>query len=111
MKTIFILLAFIFSSHFILAQTKGKSGSVHIDITKNELTKGDTLLFHVVVQEPKPLEISVFSDSKIVLHENAALTEGTHDYRVLVTSELPTGKYYVLVTGEGIHEQGTLYIR
>lgn len=78
--------------------------TVTVDVLKTELQSSDTLLFTVGTPSEVELEVAVFSEHEMILHERPKLNGPNHQYRVLA-SRMKPGKYYVLVTGDGIHEQ------
>jgi hypothetical protein len=98
-------------SFLVIAFTTSAQIVVKVDVEKNELKAGDTLQFHVAVEQDEKLEIAFFADTKLVFHQNSLLKKGTHDFSVPIAESCLPGEYYVLVTGKDIHEQRMVYIR
>jgi hypothetical protein len=84
--------------------------AVTVDLAKAELQSSDTLLFTVGTGAQVDLEVAVFSENEMVLHERPKLNGPNHQYRILAARMKP-GKYYVLVTGDAIHEQRSFIVK
>lgn len=84
--------------------------AIRLEVPKTTLSIGDTLPFFVHPESAIELEIAVFSDNKMVFHERSKVSAEKHSFKV-PTAGLPEGKYYVLVTGDKIHEQETIQLK
>ncbi len=96
---------------FVIACTASAQLTVKVDVEKNELTVGDTLQFHIAIEQDEKLEIAFLADTKLVFHQNSLLKKGTHDFSLPIAKDCFPGKYYVLVSGKDIHEQRAVYVR
>jgi hypothetical protein len=79
-------------------------------LSREAFVVGDTLSFDVNTGSLQELEVSVFADNQVLFNTTDKLGTGLHTYRVLTDKASP-GSYYVLVKGEGIHEQRSVSIR
>jgi hypothetical protein len=95
---------------FVALGTNAQS-AVKVDLLKNEFVKGDTLFFQVALEEDEKLEVAFFCDTKMVFHQNTKMKKGIKKFSIPITDDCTSGEYYVLVTGNEIHEQRAVYIR
>lgn len=58
--------------------------------------------FEVRCLSEQNLEITVFTEGHLLFQQNAILAPGTYPFDCK-TESAPTGKYFILVTGNGIH--------
>ena len=84
--------------------------AIHLEVPKTTLSIGDTLPFFVQPESAIELEIAVFSDNTMVFHQHSIVRAEKQSFKV-PTAALPEGKYYVLVTGDKIHEQETIHLK
>jgi hypothetical protein len=96
----FALLTFSFSS---LAQV------VQVIMDKTELHKNTDVSFAVRCASEQDLEIVVFCNEYMPIHQNATLTPGDHPFD-FKTNDAPLGKYFILVTGNGIHVEKEFFL-
>lgn len=106
MKSILFAVLFLCSTAALHAQVLAT-----LEVGKNELSQGDSLKFQVVSEMNQKLEIAFFSEKKLMFHQNTKLNKGAHQFKLAVQPDWVPGTYFVLVTGEGVHEQRTVYIR
>lgn len=95
-----LTIAALFLSIVISAQTK----PVEIFTPAEQFKQGENIHFTIKCAAEYELEIFVFTDGHLALHQqvNLNVTESEFDAS---TKDLPKGKYTILVTGKGIHSQ------
>lgn len=96
LSTLFFVLVFFAAS----AQTK----PVEIVVEKDQFKSGENIHFVVKCAAEYELEIFVFTDGHLALHQQVNLSDNETPFDAS-TKDLPVGKYTVLVTGKGIHAQ------
>lgn len=99
MKSI-LTIAALFLTIALSAQNK----PVEIFTPAEQFIHGENIHFTVKCAAEYELEIFVFTDGHLALHQqvNLNVTESEFD---APTKDLPKGKYTILVTGKGIHSQ------
>jgi hypothetical protein len=78
------------------------SAQVEVVMDKQELHKGESLHFVISCQTEQDLELTVFTEGHLLLHQNSRLLSGDTPFDI-DTKEAVAGKYTVLVTGEKTH--------
>lgn len=96
LATLFFVFVFLAAS----AQTK----PVEIVVAKEQVKSGENIHFVVQCAAEYELEIFVFTDGHLALHQQVNLSDRETAFDA-PTKDLPSGKYTVLVTGKGIHAQ------
>ncbi len=99
-------IAVIFFSFVINMQSQ----VVQIVMEKTNLTKKEEIHFVVNCLSEQDLEITVFTDECLVATQKTILTVGNHPFD-MINPDCPTGKYFILVTGNGIHEEVKFFVR
>jgi hypothetical protein len=69
---------------------------------RTEIHAGDNLHFNIRCASEQDLEITVFREEHLLLHQNSTLLPGDIPFDI-ETKNAPAGKYFILVTGNGIH--------
>ena len=88
---------------FILCLTTSLHAQVvQVLMSKTEFKIGEPLHIDIKVASEQDLEITIFTEGHLLLHQNATLIPPSSPFDFL-TDEIPAGKYFVLVTGNGIH--------
>lgn len=100
----------LFAALLVSTVSFGQSAKCELTLPETTVAVGDTLTFDVGVGADSELEVSVFADDKVLYYSVDRLRQGTHTYRV-VTGKATPGSYFLLVKGEGIHEQRDVVIR
>jgi hypothetical protein len=77
------------------------SAQVEVIFDKAEWHKGESIHFVLKSSTQETLEITVFTEGHLLLHQNTRII-GEMPFDI-ETKEAVTGKYFILVTGEGIH--------
>lgn len=104
MKQLFLLFIGIIFSVCVNAQ------AVEVLLEKTELKKGEHLHFTVKASPEIQLEIAVFSDDKVVLHQNSRLSDKEELFDIDM-KEFPAGSYHVLVSGDDVHIQKDFVVK
>ena len=89
---------------FILFATSAQNKPVEIVIAQEQFKSGENIHFVVKCAAEYELEIFVFTDGHLALHQQVNLSDKETPFDAS-TINLPKGKYTVLVTGKGIHAQ------
>ena len=82
---------------------------VSIVMKKDVITKPTNTDFIVRCASEQDLEIVVFTGEHLVLHQKSTLPPGDNPF-TLNSSDMPAGKYFVLVTGNGIHVEKEFHL-
>ena len=75
---------------------------VSVIMDKTTIQQGEEILFSVKCLSEQDLEIVVFTEGHLVSTQQATLTPEENQFR-FPSTDCPTGKYFVLVTGNAIH--------
>jgi len=76
--------------------------TVDVEIEKIVYTQEKNITFHIKCASEQDLEITVFTDGNMALQQKSTLLPGDTPFE-LTTELLPSGKYFILITGNGIH--------
>jgi hypothetical protein len=87
-----------------------QSTDCQIILYQETFALNDTVRFDVKINKDSELDVSVYASEKMLHHTTDQLRAGEHTYRV-VTGDAQPGKYFILITGEGIREQRTITLR
>ena len=85
------------------------SAQVSIILASKEVKTNSKTQITVVSENPIDVEFSVFSSTHLVVTQEAHLTTKHTTFDVSF-NDAPIGKYYILVKGKDLHEQGTIYV-
>ncbi|MCC6599082.1 MAG: hypothetical protein IT223_00235 [Crocinitomicaceae bacterium] len=105
MKTLLSAIILLFS----IAMSAQENSGVKLTLSSEAIKLGQGLQFTVSPAAPHQLEVAVFSDTQVVFF-NRTLLSSDNVFDV-PAKDLHPGKYYVLVTAEGIHEQQTFWVK
>lgn len=83
---------------------------VTVDMPVVSLTQGESGRFDVVCSGSHELEIVVFTEGHLISMQKVVLSEGKTPFD-FSTEGAPTGKYFVLVTGQDIHVEKEFTLR
>ncbi len=95
---IIILLCFCIVQLSAFCQTE----SVQVLFEQSTIQQGDSLHFSIWSNTSEPLEVTVLSNEFLGMQQNVQIAYSTMPFH-LDTHSFPTGKYFILVTGNGIH--------
>jgi hypothetical protein len=104
-KLVFTLL-FISFTTLLFSQEK----NIEIVVKKTQVKLGEMFHFDIEVEKIEILEIMIFSDDLLVMNQKAQLREGVLNPFDIPTSELPVGKYVLLVSGENFQRNTEFWI-
>lgn len=95
---------------FIAATTFATSAQVvTIEMKKKSILTGEEIEFSVRCLSEQDLEITVFTEGHLVNTQKATLAAEVSHFH-LPCAECPPGKYFILVTGNGIHVEHEFYV-
>lgn len=100
MKSLLVLLILV-SPFFSVAQTESK---LIVTTDKDSYTLGEIIHVHIENSAALNAEIAVFTDTFMGFYSNASLSVGKHDFEA-DSKDWPAGKFYVLVTADGLRQQ------
>jgi len=95
-------IALFFTTVFFTTSAQVKP--VEVVVQSDQFKSGENIHFTVKCAAEYELEIFVFTDGHLALHQQVNLSDKETDFDA-PTKELPIGKYTILVTGKGIHVQ------
>ncbi|MFM9983965.1 MAG: hypothetical protein ACKVOK_01945 [Flavobacteriales bacterium] len=75
---------------------------VQVLFEQSLLEQGDSLHFSIWSNTSEPLEVTVLSNDFLGMQQHVQIAYSTMPFH-LDTHLFPTGKYFILVTGNGIH--------
>jgi hypothetical protein len=104
-KLVFTLL-FISFTTLLFSQEK----NIEIVVKKTQVKLGEMFHFDIEVEKIEILEIMIFSDDLLVMNQKAQLRESVLNPFDIPTSELPVGKYVLLVSGENFQRNTEFWI-
>ncbi len=104
-KLVFTLLFSCFTL-FLFSQEK----NVELVMEKTQVKLGEVFHFEIKVDEIEILDVMVFSDDLLVMNQKAQLKKGVLNPFDIQTSELPTGKYILLISGENIQKKTEFWV-
>jgi hypothetical protein len=106
MRKLVFTLFFISFTTFLFSQEK----NIEIVVEKTQVKVGEIFHFDIQVEKIEILEIMIFSDDLLVMNQKAQLREGVLNPFNIPTSELPLGKYVLLVSGENFQRNTEFWI-
>ncbi len=87
----------------LVLSTLSFSQAVQLNFNKEELSKSDTLHFTITSSPEILLEIVVFTEDKLILHQNSRLnSEIPFD---IPMRDYPPGKYRIMVISDDVNIQ------
>lgn len=95
---IIIILSFLSLQLNSICQTE----LVQVLFEQSTIQQGDSLHFSIWSNTSDPLEVTVLSNDFLGMQQNVQIAYSTMPFH-LDTHSFPTGKYFILVTGNGIH--------
>jgi|GEM_PF-6032540 len=87
-----------------------KAQTVDVVLEKTELKKGEHLHFTIKASPEIQLEIAVFSEDKVVLHQTSRLSKEEELFDIDM-KDFPADAYHVLVLGDDIHIQKDFVVK
>jgi hypothetical protein len=103
-KRMLLFLLLLMNANFIRSQV------VEVVLEKEVYTTENTIHFVVKCSSEQGLEITVFTDNYLAMQQKSTLLEGGNPFELKTATMLP-GKYFVLVTGNGIHVEKEFFLR
>ncbi|MEN9348734.1 MAG: hypothetical protein RLZZ77_2245 [Bacteroidota bacterium] len=89
--------------------TQCLSAQVSIILSSKEVKTNSETQITVVSENPVDIEFSVFSSTHLVITQEAHLSDKHTTFDVSF-KDAPIGKYFILIKGKDLHEQGTIYV-
>lgn len=96
---IIVLLATFFA---LRLNTLSQSEPVQVVFDQPLIQQGDSLHFTIWSNTAEPLEVTVLSNDYLAMQQNVQVAYSSLPFH-MATAGFPTGKYFILVTGNGIH--------
>lgn len=103
---IFIGLLFL----LVTSSTSAQDKDVQLHFDKESITQGDSLRFSVWANSNEIVEIYVLSGEFLGFQQKVQLAYSEFPI-ALSTLTFPAGKYFILITGEGIHIEREFLVR
>jgi hypothetical protein len=75
---------------------------VEVIMEKQQVIQGELLHFAVKCASEQDVEITVFTEGHLLMHQSSTLLPGETPFDVDTTAAA-TGRYFILLTGNGIH--------
>jgi hypothetical protein len=104
-KLVFTLLFSCFTT-LLFSQEK----DIEVLVEKSQVKLGEVFHFDIRVDEIEILEVMIFSDDLLVMNQKAQLKEGVLNPFDIPTSELPLGKYILLISGENVQNKTEFWV-
>jgi hypothetical protein len=83
---------------------------VEVIMDKGVYTTENSIPFTVKCASEQDLEITVFTDTYLAMQQKSTLLTGINPFELKTENMLP-GKYFILVTGNGIHVEKEFFLR
>jgi hypothetical protein len=105
----FIRILFAATAILFITAFESSAQTVEIIMQKEVFTDQMKTEFVVRCSADYDIEMIVFSGEFQALYQKSTLTSGDNKFD-LHTPDLPEGKYFILVTGEGIHVEKEFFV-
>lgn len=103
-KVLMVLLLAVITVLTVSAQT------VEVSVGKSVFTDEKTIDFSIRCASEQDLEITVFTNDFLALQQKSTLLPGETPFGI-PSDSLPSGKYFILVTGNGLHVEKEFHVR